>query len=82
MSRTPPAKGTLSLGDVLDDFWNWLKGAVATITHVIVSVAEDIYAGIRFIVDGVAHVFQAIITGIEQIGLRDWQLLHRAGQAD
>ena len=61
------AKGTLSLGDALDDFWNWLKGAVATITHVIVSVAEDIYAGIRFIVDGVAHVFQAIITGIEQI---------------
>jgi hypothetical protein len=59
--------GAVNLNDALDDFWNWIKGAVATITHVIVSVAEDIYAGIRFIINGVAHVFQAIITGIEQI---------------
>jgi len=59
--------GAVHLGDALDDFWDWIKGAVATITHVIVAVAEDIYAGIRFIIDGVAHVFQAIITGIEQI---------------
>ena len=61
------ASGHAAPRRLLDDFWNWLKGAVATVTHVIVCVAEDIYAGIRFIVNGVAHVFQAIITGIEQI---------------
>ena len=54
-------------GDFWTDFWDWLKGAVATVTHVIVSVAEDIYAGIRVIANGVAHVFNVIITGIEQV---------------
>ena len=53
-------------GDFWTDFWDWLKGAVATVTHVIISVAEDIYAGIRVIVNGVAYVFNAIIAGIEQ----------------
>jgi hypothetical protein len=61
------AAGTVHLGGFFDDFWNWIKGAAATITHIIVSAADDIYAGIRFIVDGVEHVFQAIVTGIEQI---------------
>ena len=58
--------GTLHLGSWWNDFWSWLKGAVATVTHVIVAVAEDIYAGIRVIVNGVAHVFRAIIAGIEE----------------
>ncbi len=58
--------GTLHLGSWWGAFWDWLKGAVATVTHVIISVAEDIYAGIRVIVNGVAHVFQAIIAGIEE----------------
>jgi hypothetical protein len=55
------------LGDIWGDFWSWLKGAVATVTDVIVAVANDIYAGIRVIVNGVVHVFQAIVAGIEQV---------------
>jgi hypothetical protein len=66
--RAAAAAGTLHLlGDVWDDFWSWIKSVVATITHVIVAVAEDIYVGIRVVVDGVVHVFQAIIAGIEQV---------------
>ncbi|MBV9170103.1 MAG: hypothetical protein JOZ81_08475, partial [Chloroflexi bacterium] len=58
--------GTLHLGSWWGDFWGWVKKTAVTITHVIVSVAEDVYAGIRFIVDGAAHVFKAIINGIDE----------------
>jgi hypothetical protein len=57
--------GTLHLGNWWDDFWGFVKSTAVTITHVIVSVAEDIYAGIRFIVNGVAHVFRAVIADLE-----------------
>ena len=59
--------GTLHLGSWWDDFWNWLKSAAATVTHVIVAIGEDIYLGIRVIIDGVAHVFRTIIAGIEEV---------------
>jgi len=65
--RAAAQGGTLHLGGWWGDFWGWVKSAAATITHVIVSVAEDVYAGIRFVVDGIAHVFRAIITGIEDV---------------
>ena len=38
----------------------------ATITDVIISVAEDIYAGIRLIVQGAELIFTTIINGIEE----------------
>ncbi len=65
--RAAAQGGTLHLGGWWGDFWGWVKSAAATITHVIVSVAEDVYAGIRFVVDGIAHVFRAIIKGIEDV---------------
>ena len=65
-ARTSAACEPARLGDFWTDFWDWLKDAAATITHIIISVAEDIYAGIRVIVDGVAYVFNTIIAGIEQ----------------
>ncbi|MBV9172420.1 MAG: PQQ-like beta-propeller repeat protein [Chloroflexi bacterium] len=59
--------GRLHLGSWWDDFWSWLKGAAATVTHVIISVGEDIYLGIRAVADGIAHVFRMIISGIEEV---------------
>ena len=47
--------------------WDWLKGVVATITHFIVSVAEEIYVGIRLIVDGVVHVFKQVVHVVEEV---------------
>lgn len=55
------------LGNWWTAFWDWLKGAVATITHFFVSVGEAIYAGIRFIVNGIEHVFKAIVHIIDEV---------------
>ena len=63
--------GTLHLGSWFGDFWDWLKGsvqkAVAVVTDVVVSVAEDVYLGIRVLVGDVASVFRTIINGIEEV---------------
>src|SRR4051794_36806174 len=59
--------GALHLGSWFSDFWDWVKTAAATITHVIVSIAEDIYVGIRTIINGAASVFRAIITTIDDV---------------
>jgi hypothetical protein len=64
--RAAAAPG-LRVGNWWTDFWNWLTGVVAEITHIIVSVAEDIYVGIRLIINGIAHVFQQIIHIIEEV---------------
>jgi hypothetical protein len=66
-ARASTNAGRVHLGDFWSDFWDWIKGAVATITHIVVSIAEDIYTGIRVIVDGIAYVFNTIIAGIEQV---------------
>ena len=67
MLRQATGAGAAQLGSWWTSFWDWLKGVVATITHVIVSVAEEIYVGIRTIVDGVAYVFKQIIRVIEDV---------------
>ena len=59
--------GTLHLDSWWDDFWNWLKNAAATVTHVIISVGEEIYLGIRAVVDGVENVFRTIIADIAEV---------------
>jgi hypothetical protein len=59
--------GTLHLGSWWDDFWNWLKGAAATVTHVIISVGEEIYLGIRAVADEIEHVFRTIIADIAEV---------------
>jgi hypothetical protein len=50
--------GASLLGNGFSDFWNFIKHAAATITHVVVSIGKEIYAGIRFIINGVALVFR------------------------
>jgi hypothetical protein len=72
VQATPSVKaaaqaGTLHLGSWWGDFWNWLKGAAATVTHVIVSVGEEIYLGIRAIADGLEHVFRTIIADLAEV---------------
>jgi len=63
--------GAPLLGGWFSDFWDWIKknidGVVNKITHIIVSVAEEVYVGIRLIVNGVAKVFRAIIHTIEDV---------------
>jgi hypothetical protein len=63
-----PMTFVIRRGDNLfTDFWNWLKGVVANIENVIVSVADDIMVGINFIVNGVKQAFKAIIKVIEDV---------------
>ena len=59
--------GGAQVADIWSDFWGWLKQAVATVTDVITSVANDILVGIRFIVDGVAHVFVQVVQTLEDV---------------
>ncbi len=66
-ARTSANASRVQLGDFWSDFWDWLKDAAATITHIIISVAEDVYAGIRLIIDNVVYVFNTIVAGIEQV---------------
>jgi hypothetical protein len=59
--------GTLHLGSWWDDFWNWLKDAAATVTHVVISVGEEIYLGIRAVVGTIENVFRTIIADIAEV---------------
>jgi hypothetical protein len=60
-----------SVGNIFTDFWNWLVGAinnaVVAIENVIVSVADDIMVGIKFIVGTVERVFKAVIKVVEDV---------------
>ena len=53
--------------NIFTDFWNWLKGVVAEITDLIVTIADEVMVGIRMIVNGIEQVFKAIIKVIDDI---------------
>jgi outer membrane protein assembly factor BamB len=55
------------LGGWWASFWHWLNGAAAKITHIIVSVGKEIYAGIRFIYNDVAYFFKHPLQALEDI---------------
>jgi hypothetical protein len=69
----PPWLQARSLGDtrvggnIFTDFWNWLKTIGAEITHIIVSIADEVMIGIRMIVNGVEQIFKAIVKVINDI---------------
>src|SRR5262249_10890596 len=44
-----------------------LKSAAATVTHVIISVGEEIYLGIRAVADDIEHVFRTIIADLAEV---------------
>lgn len=61
----PPCAGRL--GSWWSSFWNWVKGAAATITHIIISVGKEIYAGLRFIWKGVSYFFKHPLQLLEDV---------------
>lgn len=61
----PPCAGRL--GSWWSSFWNWIKGAAATITHIIISVGKEIYAGLRFIWKGVSYFFKHPLQSLEDV---------------
>lgn len=63
----PSARGSGRAGNFFTDFWNWLKNAVTTITHIVVSVAEDVMVGIAYVVDNVAKVFKAVLKILDDV---------------
>lgn len=67
MSEVTPA----SPRNVFSKFWDWLKNAIKTavvdITHVIVSVANEVMVGIRVLVNGVEHIFKAVVKVLDDI---------------
>ncbi len=54
-------------GNIFTDFWNWLKGIGAEITDIIIAIADEVMIGIRMIIDGIEHVFKAIVKVIDDI---------------
>jgi hypothetical protein len=52
---------------IFQDFWNWLKGLLDKVLQCILSVAEDILAGIQYVVNGVLKVFKAIIKVLDDV---------------
>jgi hypothetical protein len=59
--------GARKLGGWWSEFWNAVKELGAEITHFFVSIGEDIYVGIRYFVNGIAHVFKAIIKTLKDV---------------
>jgi hypothetical protein len=55
------------VGSWWSDFWDWLKGAAARITHFIVSVAEEVYVGIRYVVGTIVYVFKQVVHAVEEV---------------
>jgi hypothetical protein len=57
--------------NIFTDFWNWLVGAITkaveAIESVVVSVADDIVVGIKYIVGKAEYVFKAIIKVVEDV---------------
>lgn len=53
--------------NIFQDFWNWLKGLFDKILQCILSIAEDILAGIQYFLNGVLKVFKAIIKVLEDV---------------
>ncbi|MBV9599658.1 MAG: PQQ-binding-like beta-propeller repeat protein [Chloroflexi bacterium] len=55
------------VGDPWGDFWGWLKGEAATVTDVVVSIANDIAIGIRFIANGIVQVFNQVLQTLDNV---------------
>lgn len=55
------------VGGFWSSFWNWIKGAAAKITHLIISVGKEVYAGLRFIWNGVSYFFKHPLQTLEDV---------------
>jgi hypothetical protein len=52
---------------IFSSFWHFIKNAAAKITHIVISIGKEIYAGIRFIVGGVVYFFKHPLQAIEDV---------------
>lgn len=59
--------GVPVLGSFFSSFWDFIKHAAAAITHIVVSIGKEIYAGIRFIANGVAYFFKHPLQTLEDV---------------
>jgi hypothetical protein len=72
-ASSPPSREGAGVGapmramNIFQDFWNWLKGLIDKITQCILSIGEDILAGIQYIVNGILKVFKAIIKVLDDV---------------
>jgi hypothetical protein len=59
--------GAPLLGSFFSSFWDFIKHAAATITHIVVSIGKEIYAGIRFIVNETVYFFKHPLQALEDV---------------
>jgi hypothetical protein len=52
---------------IFRSFWDFLKKAAAKITHIVISIGKEIYAGLRFIFNGVAYFFKHPLQALEDV---------------
>ncbi|MDQ6733048.1 MAG: hypothetical protein M3Z35_02855, partial [Nitrospirota bacterium] len=55
---------TIHVGSWWSDFWHWLTHAVEEVIQVVVSVAEDIYVGIKL---AAGQIFRAIVKVVDDV---------------
>jgi len=53
--------------NIFQDFWNWLKGFFDKVLQCVLSIGEDILAGIQYLVGTIVHVFKAVIKVLEDV---------------
>jgi hypothetical protein len=53
--------------NIFEAFWHWLKHAVAEITDLIVTIADEVMVGIRMVVDKIEYIFKAIVKVVDDI---------------
>jgi len=62
-----PALLGLSLGSWFSHIWHDIKRGVAKVAKVVVSVANSIYIGLTYVVNGVTHVVRQVVNDIEDV---------------
>src|SRR5262249_25088250 len=65
LASQPHRAAQARFGNAWSDFWGWLQDATTTVTDVVVSVANDVVVGIRFIVNGIDYVFNQVLQTVE-----------------
>jgi len=61
------AKGRLAVHSFFHDLWDKIKKGIAKVTHVIISIGQQILSGIRYIENQIAQVVQVVAADIQDI---------------
>jgi hypothetical protein len=52
---------------IFTSFWHFIKSAAAKVTHIVISIGKEIYAGIRFLWNGTAYFFKHPLQALEDV---------------